>query len=99
MAHTAAATELGPPPKITIRRALVSVSDKSGLEEFARGLASAGVSLYASGGTQRFLVELGLKVTEVGEYTGFPEMLDGPTGPTICRHWSSTASCHLSWSS
>jgi phosphoribosylaminoimidazolecarboxamide formyltransferase/IMP cyclohydrolase len=93
MAHSAPA-EIGPPPKITIRRALVSVSDKSGLAEFAQGLAAAGVSLYASGGTQRFLVELGLKVTEVGEYTGFPEMLDGRVktlhpkihGGILCRH-------------
>ena len=93
MAHSAA-VELGPPPKITIRRALVSVSDKTGLEEFAHGLAAAGVGLYASGGTQRFLVDLGLKVTEVGEYTGFPEMLDGRVktlhpkihGGILCRH-------------
>ncbi len=93
MAHSAA-VELGPPPKITIRRALVSVSDKAGLDEFARGLAASGVGLYASGGTQRFLVELGLAVTEVGEYTGFPEMLDGRVktlhpkihGGILCRH-------------
>ncbi len=61
----------------TPRRALVSVSDKSGLVEFARGLSAAGFSLLSTGGTAALLVREGIPVTEVSAYTGFPEMLDG----------------------
>jgi phosphoribosylaminoimidazolecarboxamide formyltransferase/IMP cyclohydrolase len=60
-----------------IERALISVSDKLGLAEFARGLAKAGVELFSTGGTRRFLEEQGLTVRDVSAYTGFPEMLDG----------------------
>src|SRR5688572_10478873 len=60
-----------------IKQALLSVSDKSGLVEFARGLASEGVRLISTGGTARLLLDSGLEVTEVADYTGFPEMLDG----------------------
>jgi phosphoribosylaminoimidazolecarboxamide formyltransferase/IMP cyclohydrolase len=60
-----------------IQRALLSVFDKTGLLEFARDLAGAGVQLISTGGTARTLREAGLAVTELGEYTGFPEMLDG----------------------
>src|SRR6185369_13671665 len=60
-----------------IERALISVSDKTGLTEFAKGLAAAGVELYASGGTRRHLEEAGIPVREVAAYTGFPEMMDG----------------------
>jgi phosphoribosylaminoimidazolecarboxamide formyltransferase/IMP cyclohydrolase len=60
-----------------IERALVSVSDKTGLIEFARGLVAAGVEIYASGGTRRHLEEAGVPVREVAAYTGFPEMMDG----------------------
>lgn len=62
---------------IPIRRALLSVSDKSGLVEFAKGLSKHGVELLSTGGTYRTLKEAGLPVVEVSEYTGFPEMLDG----------------------
>ncbi|HUX35390.1 MAG TPA: bifunctional phosphoribosylaminoimidazolecarboxamide formyltransferase/IMP cyclohydrolase, partial [Gemmatimonadaceae bacterium] len=58
-------------------RALLSVSDKSGLVEFARGLAALGWDLVSTGGTSRVLREAGLKVRDVSEVTGFPEMLDG----------------------
>ncbi len=58
-------------------QALLSVSDKTGLIEFARGLAALGVSLLSTGGTAKALADAGLKVTEVADYTGFPEMLDG----------------------
>ncbi|MGH8714541.1 MAG: bifunctional phosphoribosylaminoimidazolecarboxamide formyltransferase/IMP cyclohydrolase [Casimicrobiaceae bacterium] len=58
-------------------QALLSVSDKTGLVEFARGLAALGMSLLSTGGTARALREAGLEVTEVDAYTGFPEMLDG----------------------
>ena len=60
-----------------IKQALLSVSDKSGLVEFARGLAALGVSLLSTGGTAKLLADAGLKITEVADYTGFPEMLDG----------------------
>jgi phosphoribosylaminoimidazolecarboxamide formyltransferase / IMP cyclohydrolase len=60
-----------------IRRALISVSDKEGLVPFARELAGRGVVLVSTGGSARALAEAGLKVTEVAEVTGFPEMLDG----------------------
>jgi len=60
-----------------IQRALLSVSDKTGLVDFARALAAAGVELLSTGGTAKALREAGLAVIDVSEYTGFPEMLDG----------------------
>ena len=60
-----------------IARALLSVSDKAGLIEFARGLAALGVSLLSTGGTAKALAAAGIAVAEVDAYTGFPEMLDG----------------------
>jgi phosphoribosylaminoimidazolecarboxamide formyltransferase/IMP cyclohydrolase len=60
-----------------IQRALVSVSDKSGVVPFARRLAAFGVELLSTGGTARVLREAGIDVREVSEYTGFPELLDG----------------------
>jgi phosphoribosylaminoimidazolecarboxamide formyltransferase/IMP cyclohydrolase len=60
-----------------ITRALISVSDKTGLVEFARALAERGVSLVSTGGTARTLSAAGLKVQDVAELTGFPEMMDG----------------------
>ncbi|SFN87212.1 bifunctional phosphoribosylaminoimidazolecarboxamide formyltransferase/IMP cyclohydrolase [Xenorhabdus japonica] len=60
-----------------IRRALLSVSDKAGVIEFAKALSSRGIELLSTGGTARLLAEAGLNVTEVSDYTGFPEMMDG----------------------
>ncbi len=60
-----------------IERALVSVSNKTGLLEFAQGLVAAGVEIYASGGSRKHLEEAGVPVKEVAAYTGFPEMMDG----------------------
>ena len=60
-----------------IRRALISVSDKTGIADFARALSSRGVEILSTGGTARLLSEAGIPVTEVGAYTGFPEMMDG----------------------
>ncbi|OZA26847.1 MAG: bifunctional phosphoribosylaminoimidazolecarboxamide formyltransferase/IMP cyclohydrolase [Hydrogenophilales bacterium 17-64-11] len=60
-----------------IQRALLSVSDKTGLVDFARALATAGVELLSTGGTAKALRDAGLAVIDVSEYTGFPEMLDG----------------------
>ncbi|MDH5534782.1 MAG: bifunctional phosphoribosylaminoimidazolecarboxamide formyltransferase/IMP cyclohydrolase, partial [Betaproteobacteria bacterium] len=60
-----------------IKQALISVSDKTGVVEFARGLARFGVGIISTGGTARQLRDAGLNVTEVAAHTGFPEMLDG----------------------
>jgi phosphoribosylaminoimidazolecarboxamide formyltransferase/IMP cyclohydrolase len=60
-----------------MRRAILSVSDKSGLVDFARGLATRGFELVSTGGTARSLAEAGLTVVNVSEVTGFPEMMDG----------------------
>ena len=60
-----------------VRRALISVSDKTGLEEFARALAARGIELISTGGTARGLREAGLTVVDVADLTGFPEMMDG----------------------
>ena len=58
-------------------QALISVSDKHGIVDFARGLAELGIALLSTGGTAKLLREAGLAVTDVADYTGFPEMLDG----------------------
>ncbi|PTB20893.1 bifunctional phosphoribosylaminoimidazolecarboxamide formyltransferase/inosine monophosphate cyclohydrolase [Trinickia symbiotica] len=60
-----------------IKQALISVSDKSGIVEFAQSLSALGVKILSTGGTAKLLAEAGLPVTEVADYTGFPEMLDG----------------------
>ncbi len=63
--------------RIAIRRALISVSDKSGLLPFAQALASKGVEILSTGGSARALREAGIPVLEVSDHTGFPEILDG----------------------
>lgn len=60
-----------------IRRALISVSDKTGIVEFARALIARDIEVLSTGGTARLLAEAKLPVTEVSDYTGFPEMMDG----------------------
>lgn len=60
-----------------IRRALVSVYDKSGLEELARGLSVAGIEIVSTGSTAATIAATGVPVTAVGDVTGFPETLDG----------------------
>src|SRR3954468_17063296 len=60
-----------------IARALISVSDKTGLIEFARGLAAHGVELVSTGGTAKAIKDAGVAVLDVAELTGFPEMMDG----------------------
>ena len=62
---------------VPLRRALISVSDKTGLEEFARALVARGVDLVSTGGTAAALRKAGLAVRDVAELTGFPEMMDG----------------------
>jgi len=65
------------PGEVRVRRALLSVSDKRGLVEFARGLTELGVEIVSTGGTARELTAEGIAVRAVDDYTGFPEMLDG----------------------
>jgi phosphoribosylaminoimidazolecarboxamide formyltransferase/IMP cyclohydrolase len=84
-------TEHHSPP---IQRALISVSDKSGLLEFAQHLVAAGIELFSTGGTRKHLEHAGLAVHDVAGYTGFPEMMDGRVktlhpkihGGILCRH-------------
>lgn len=80
--------------KPRIRRALISVSNKLGLADFAHGLNASGVSIYSTGGTRRYLLEHGIDVNDVSAYTGFPEMMDGRVktlhpkvfAGILCRH-------------
>ncbi|MGE0756705.1 MAG: bifunctional phosphoribosylaminoimidazolecarboxamide formyltransferase/IMP cyclohydrolase [Pirellulaceae bacterium] len=82
--------EFAPP----IRRALISVSDKSGLVELAQALTAASVEIFSTGGTRRHLEESGLAIRDIADYTGFPEMMDGRLktlhpkvfGGILCRH-------------
>ncbi len=77
-----------------IQRALISVSDKTGLTPFAEGLAAAGVEIFSTGGTRKHLEAAGLKVQDIATYTGFPEMMHGRLktlhpkvfGGILCRH-------------
>ncbi|CAA9511468.1 MAG: IMP cyclohydrolase / Phosphoribosylaminoimidazolecarboxamide formyltransferase [uncultured Solirubrobacterales bacterium] len=68
---------LNPPAEVRVRRALISVSDKRGVVDFARGLADLGVELVSTGGTARKLADAGIESRAVEDLTGFPEMLDG----------------------
>jgi phosphoribosylaminoimidazolecarboxamide formyltransferase/IMP cyclohydrolase len=65
------------PGEVRVARALLSVSDKTGLVEFARGLADLGIEIVSTGGTARELTDGGLQVRQVSELTGFPEIMDG----------------------
>src|SRR5690348_2590340 len=62
---------------VPVRRALISLSDKSGLDELARGLAKHGVEIVSTGGTAAKLREAGAAVRDISDLTGFPEMMDG----------------------
>ncbi|HLM51000.1 MAG TPA: bifunctional phosphoribosylaminoimidazolecarboxamide formyltransferase/IMP cyclohydrolase [Solirubrobacteraceae bacterium] len=74
---TAGDPALTAPGEVRIRRALLSVSDKRGIVDFARGLAELGVELVSTGGTARALGDAGLEVRGISEMTGFPEIMDG----------------------
>ena len=77
-----------------IRRALISVSDKSGVAEFAKGLVANGIEIVSTGGTKKHLLDAGINVTDVSQYTQFPEMMDGRVktlhpkifAGVLCRH-------------
>ncbi|MFT7644278.1 MAG: phosphoribosylaminoimidazolecarboxamide formyltransferase/IMP cyclohydrolase, partial [Pirellulaceae bacterium] len=78
----------------TIKRAIISVSDKTGLTEFVQALSTSGVEIYSTGGTRRHLETDGIAVKDISEYTEFPEMMDGRLktlhpkvfGGILCRH-------------
>ena len=65
------------PDLLPVRRALLSVSDKTGLTEFAAALAKAGVELVSTGGTSKAIADAGIAVRDISELTGFPEIMDG----------------------
>src|ERR687895_2076478 len=70
-------TDVTAPGEVRIRRALLSVSDKRGLVDFAKGLAELGVEIISTGGTARELESAGIETRAIDDYTGFPEILDG----------------------
>ncbi|WP_214475465.1 bifunctional phosphoribosylaminoimidazolecarboxamide formyltransferase/IMP cyclohydrolase [Mesorhizobium sp. dw_380] len=72
-----AAKNIPAPDLVPVRRALLSVFDKTGLIDFARALAAAGVELVSTGGTAKAIAEAGMEVRDVSELTGFPEIMDG----------------------
>jgi phosphoribosylaminoimidazolecarboxamide formyltransferase/IMP cyclohydrolase len=72
-----AGLERSEPGAVRVRRALLSVSDKAGVVEFARGLRGLGVEIISTGGTARELTAAGLEVRAIEDFTGFPEMMDG----------------------
>ena len=74
---SAASETLAAPGTVKVKRALLSVSDKREIVEFARGLAELGVELVSTGGTARVLAEAGLEVRSIEDFTGFPEIMDG----------------------
>src|SRR5438270_6067246 len=71
------APEVTQPGSVRVRRALLTVSDKRGRVDFARGLAELGVEIVSTGGTARELSDAGIETRPIDDYTGFPEILDG----------------------
>ncbi|MBA3300365.1 MAG: bifunctional phosphoribosylaminoimidazolecarboxamide formyltransferase/IMP cyclohydrolase, partial [Thermoleophilaceae bacterium] len=70
-------TQVTEPGEVRVRRALLTVSDKRGLVDFARGLVELGVEIVSTGGTARELADAGIETRPIDDYTGFPEILDG----------------------
>jgi phosphoribosylaminoimidazolecarboxamide formyltransferase / IMP cyclohydrolase len=75
--RTSPGLEQGAPGEARVRRALLSVSDKDGIVDFARSLTELGVEIVSTGGTARALAEAGVEVRAIEDFTGFPEMMDG----------------------
>jgi phosphoribosylaminoimidazolecarboxamide formyltransferase/IMP cyclohydrolase len=73
----AAGVERAAPGEVRVRRALLSVSEKEGIVEFARGLEALGVEIVSTGGTSRELAAAGIAVRAIEDFTGFPEVMDG----------------------
>src|SRR3954470_5938712 len=76
---TESMSELTPvlPGDVQVSRALLSVSDKTGIVEFARGLSELGIEIVSTGGTAQELEEAGIEVRSISDFTGFPEIMDG----------------------
>src|SRR5437762_8176326 len=74
---TAGSYDVVAPGEVRIARALITVSDKTGIAELARGLQELGVEIVSTGGTARHLAEAGIETRAIDDYTGFPEILDG----------------------
>ena len=77
MTDSAAGVERAAPGEVHVRRALLSVSDKQGIVDFARGLSELGVEIVSTGGTSRELSDAGIEVRSIEDFTGFPEIMDG----------------------
>src|SRR5438105_9236214 len=75
--NTAGGMERAAPAEVRVRRALLSVSDKHGIDAFARGLAALGIEIVSTGGTARELESAGVQVRPIEDFTGFPEIMDG----------------------
>src|SRR5437764_4016083 len=75
--RTAGEYETVAPGEVRVARALITVSDKRGIVDFARGLAELGVEVVSTGGTARELADAGLEVRTIDAFTGFPEIMDG----------------------
>ena len=95
------------PQNRPVRRALISVSDKSGIVEFAKALHEKGVDILSTGGTAKLLIENFIPVTEVSKHTGFPEIMGGrvktlhPKIPVSYTHLTlptNTNACRSRWS-
>ncbi|MCB1487675.1 MAG: bifunctional phosphoribosylaminoimidazolecarboxamide formyltransferase/IMP cyclohydrolase, partial [Bauldia sp.] len=69
--------KFAPPDLLPVRRALISVFDKTGIVDFARALRARGVEIVSTGGTHAALAAAGVAVTDVADLTGFPEIMDG----------------------
>ncbi|KPA99903.1 bifunctional phosphoribosylaminoimidazolecarboxamide formyltransferase/IMP cyclohydrolase [Ahrensia marina] len=72
-----ASKNITPPDRVEVKRALLSVSDKTGLIDFAKALVSHGIELVSTGGTRKAIADAGLPVLDISEVTGFPEIMDG----------------------
>src|ERR1700758_3922588 len=81
----AAGIEPARPGEVRVRRALLSVSDKRGIVEFARGLEELGVEVISTGGTARELAGAGLAPRAIEDFTGFPEIMDGRVKTLVPR--------------
>jgi len=77
MTDRPAGVERAQPGEVRLRRALLSVSDKAGIVEFAQGLSELGVEIVSTGGTAKALAEAGIEVRSIDDFTGFPEIMDG----------------------
>jgi len=105
--------EAAAPGEVRVARALLSVSDKAGIVDFARGLRELGVELISTGGTARELAGAGIEVRSIEDFTGFPEIMDGRVKtlhprlyagllarrdePSHCRRPPSRASSRWTW--